>query len=234
MMYRPLYVATFVTCLGVAGISAATSSPPAPPPETSHARAMQVKGRITRFLINPNGDVDGLLLDDRTQVTFPPHVGAQLTAKRKEGDRVSIDGARIGTLPLIRAATIELPDGDKVTDAPPAPPVTPPGPPPALQPMDAQGRVAQPLYGPRGDIAGAILDSGPIIRVPPPVALGNPLLRPGAPLSARGFGVDTPHGRALQATALGATPGDEQPVAHPPRAGDLPPPPPTPPAPPQS
>lgn len=230
MIHRPIYLAAFAACLGLANVSAATTPPvppegPPPPPLVASAQqSVHVTGLVSRFLVNPNGDVDGMLLDGHTQVTFAPPLGDALSRKAKAGDRVAIDGFRIGTLPLVRAAAIALPNGERLTDAPPVPPIAPP-PPPPLQPMDAEGHVVQPLYGPRGDVAGAILDSGPIVRVPPPVAQNNPLLRPGAQLSAKGFGIDSPFGRAMQVTAIGARPGTEQPVGPPPRPGNpLPPP----------
>jgi len=235
MIHRPLYLAAFVACLGLASVHAATlptalpdhapqppPPPPPPPPLTSAQQSIHVTGLVSRFLVNPNGDVDGMLLDGHTQVTFAPPMGNALSGKAKAGDRLAIDGFRIGALPLVRAAAITLPDGKRLTDTPPAPPMAPP-PPPPLQPMDAEGRVAQPLYGPRGDVAGAILDGGPIIRVPPPAAQDNPLLRPGAHLSAKGFGIDSRFGRAMQVTAMGARPGAEQPVGPPPRPGTPPP-----------
>jgi hypothetical protein len=233
MIHRPLCLAVLVACLGLTDVSAATPppppalpdgppSPPPPPPLASAQQSVHVTGLISRFLVNPNGDVDGMLLDGHTQVTFAPPTGDALSRKAKAGDRVAVDGFRIGALPLVRAASIGLADGERLADAPPVPPVAPP-PPPALQPMDAEGRVAQPLYGPRGDVAGAILDSGPIVRVPPPAAQDNPLLRPGAHLSAKGFGIDSRFGRAMQVTSIGARPGTEQPVGPPPRPGTPPP-----------
>ncbi|HVI55712.1 MAG TPA: hypothetical protein VM621_11775 [Luteibacter sp.] len=244
MMHRPLYLAALVACLGLADVNAATPSPqtaapgapppapadgpPAPPgpPVASAQQQVNITGLISRFLVNPNGDVDGMLLDGRTQVTVPPPLGNALARKAKAGDRVAIDGFRIGALPLVRAASIGLSNGERLTDTPPLPPVAPP-PPPPLQPMQANGRVVQPVYGPRGDVAGAILDNGPIVRVPPPAARNNPLLRPGAHLSAKGFGIDSPFGRAMQVTAIGPAPGAERPVGPPPGPAN-PPPPPTP------
>jgi hypothetical protein len=207
--------------------------PPPPPPTASSQRSVQLSGRIARFLINPNGDVDGVLLADHTQVDIPPTLGASLTAKARTGDRLDIEGFRVGTLPLVRAASLGLPNGDKLVDTPPAVPPAPPAP-PALQPMEAQGRVTQALLGPMGEVNGVILDNGPIVRVPPPAAVDNPLLQPGARLSAKGFGVESRFGKALQATAIGASPGTERPLVQPPQPGQLPPPPPAPPAPPQT
>src|ERR1700744_4051616 len=149
MSQRPFHAAAFVACLGLANVCAATPPPvPAdgpPPPLASAEQGTHVAGLVSRFLVNPNGDVDGMLLDGQTQVTFSPPMGNALSRKAKTGDRVAVDGFRISTLPLVRAASIALPDGERLTDAPPVTPVVPP-PPPPLQPMDAAGHVVQPLY----------------------------------------------------------------------------------------
>ena len=65
-------------------------------PATSGAAAIPVtpaaQGKVSRLLVNPFGEVDGLLLDTGTLVTFPPHMGEQLTAAVKPGDRVEVKG----------------------------------------------------------------------------------------------------------------------------------------------
>jgi len=207
----------------------APGTPPPPPVPLADATRTEISGTIARFLVNPSGDVDGVLLSDHTQVGMPPGLGVALANKAKKGDRITATGFRVGSLPLLQAESITA-GSLRLTDTPPAAPAVPPVPPP-LQPMDAHGRVAQALYGPRGDINGALLDEGSIVRMPPPAAArAGELIRPHAPLSVKGFGVTTPYGRAIQATAVGATPGSEQPVAMPPQPGPMPPPPPAPPA----
>lgn len=209
---------------------AAPLAPPPPPAPLAEARRSQASGTIARFLVNPNGDVDGVLLDDHTQVGMPPGMGTSLASKLHRGDRISVEGFRVGNLPLLQADSIKS-GSLQLTDTPPATPPAPPAP-PALQPMDAHGRVMQPLYGPRGDVAGVLLDEGSILRMPPPaIARAGALVQPNARLSVKGFGVATPYGRAIQVTAIGPTPGSEQPVATPPQPGPMPPPPPAPPQP---
>src|SRR5947208_1217824 len=47
---------------------------------------------LKRFVINPHGEVDGLLFEDGTLAKFPSHMGAELTAAVKPGDQVSLRG----------------------------------------------------------------------------------------------------------------------------------------------
>ena len=45
----------------------------------------ETKGVVDRFLINPRGDADGLLLKDGKEVHFPPHMSAAILAAVKTG-----------------------------------------------------------------------------------------------------------------------------------------------------
>jgi hypothetical protein len=47
-----------------------------------------------RFVINPFGEVDGLILEDGTLAKYPPHMGAELTSAIKPSDTVSVRGFR--------------------------------------------------------------------------------------------------------------------------------------------
>jgi hypothetical protein len=77
-------------------------------------------------------------------------------------------------VPLIVAASItDTNTGQTVVDTGPPPPGSrPPPPPPGVpaagaQQMTVQGKIQQDLYGPRGDINGALLDDGTIVRIGP-------------------------------------------------------------------
>src|SRR6185312_12786835 len=54
--------------------------------------APAAQGKVSRLLVNPFGEVDGLLLDRGTLVTFPKYMGEQLTASVKPGDTVEVKG----------------------------------------------------------------------------------------------------------------------------------------------
>ncbi|MDL5366815.1 hypothetical protein QSH18_14490 [Xanthomonas sp. NCPPB 2654] len=185
----------------------AAPAPPPPPAASVAAAPVRVEGTVERFMLNPNGDVDGLWLRDGTQVGFPPHLSAELQAAVRRGDAVTVQGYRLGTLPLLQASAIGTRrSGQQVVDRPPNPLAGPPAPPtpPALNPMQAEGRIERLVYGPRGETAGVLLSDGTVVRMPPHVAMQNDaLLRVGAPLSVSGFGVATAAGRSLEATQLG-------------------------------
>ncbi|RBG91306.1 hypothetical protein BRM26_03925, partial [Xanthomonas oryzae pv. oryzae] len=158
-------------------------------------------------MLNPNGDVDGLWLRDGTQVGFPPHLSSDVKAAVRAGDNVVVQGFRLGNLPVLQLISIRSGrSGREVVDRPPTfgPPPPPPPTPGQLTPLQADGKIQRLVYGPAGEVNGALVSDGTVVRMPPHLALQfADLLRVGAPLSASGFGVATPDGRAMEATQLG-------------------------------
>ncbi len=47
----------------------------------------ETKGVVKQFTLSPRGGVDGLILQDGTEVNFPPHLGTQVVFAIKPGDR---------------------------------------------------------------------------------------------------------------------------------------------------
>jgi len=193
-------------------------------------------GTVTQFSLTPRGDVDGLILADGTQVHLPPHLGAQLVGAVKPGDTVTIRGLKAEALPLIQALSItDDRSRASVVDAPPPRPPGPPGPGARWQWLDVSGQVREPLYGPRGDLNGALLTDGTQVHLPPGRAQDlRADLAAGRTLVAAGYGVSGPYGRALDARQIGPTraglvqvgPDDAPHPPPPPGVGAPPPPPP--------
>jgi hypothetical protein len=61
-----------------------------------------IQGQVAQYSLTPRGDVDGVILQDGTQVHLPPHLGAQLVQAVKPGDTVTIRGLKAQALPLIQ------------------------------------------------------------------------------------------------------------------------------------
>ena len=118
----------------------------------------------------------------------------------KPGDSVTIRGLKAQALPLIQALSITSEkSGQAVVDS--GPPAMPPQPlAMTYQWLNVHGRVREPLYGPRGDMNGALLDDGTQIHLPPDQAwtLGQEL-QAGRTLIAQGYGVTGAYGRSLDA-----------------------------------
>jgi len=211
--FASMLMATAVACAAqpAAPPPAVPPMPPAPVGQQAGAVTM-MRGSVGRFLINPEGEVDGLLLADHTLVAFPPHVGVQLAASIAPGDDVRITGFAMpgGS---IRAQQVEQTrTGQRFVDQPPE------GPGSArplrssrgvgLVKLGASGRVLRVTTAPRGEPDGVLLTDGTVVKLTPPVAaqFAN-LLQPGTTVAAEGYGTRNRFGESLQATAFG-TPGN--------------------------
>ncbi|AQQ31789.1 hypothetical protein A8E95_03695 [Burkholderia cenocepacia] len=166
-----------------------------------------VSGTLSRLTINPEGAVDGFVLTDGTLVRLPPHLGAQLTALVKTGDRVTVAGER-RVDDEIRARVVRNDGtGASLSDQPPAPvaPVPPTLRGVNLARLSVSGVVRRVTHAPRGEPDGVMLDSGAIVKLTVPAAQQfGALLAPGERVAAVGYGTRNAYGEALQATAFGA------------------------------
>jgi hypothetical protein len=79
--------------------------------------------------------------------------------------------------------------------------------------MSAAGVVERPLHGPKGEVRGALLQDGTIVRFPPREAAAIAgLLSPGACLVALGEGLVTELGTVIDALEIGATKDSIRPI----------------------
>lgn len=209
-LQRPIVLATLL--LGASAF-AQPVPPPGPALQSQQAEAPVLTGRLQRWLPNANGEIDGFLLADGTQVAVVPHLSAELLQALKPGDSVQVSGWRTPDLPVVRAVRVTASaTGRTVVDTPPVPgAVRGPREPAPLSAMRAAGRVARVLYTDRGDANGVLLDSGTVVRFPPHLgAMLLPGLQPGSPVQARGWGSQGPQGAVLEASAIGPTEQDMQ------------------------
>src|SRR4051794_18235403 len=65
-----------------------------------------IHGRVTQYSLTPRGEVDGLILDDGTQIHTPPHLGAQLVFAVKPGDQITVRGLKARDIALIEAVSV--------------------------------------------------------------------------------------------------------------------------------
>ncbi len=179
------------------------------------------RGRVQQFTLTPRGDIDGLILTDGTEVKTPPHLSTQIAFSVKPGDTVTIHDLRAAALPLVKAVSItdEATGRTIVDNGPPGPGRGGPAPPPPSPvgpdagpnaPIagltEIQGRVRMTLHGPRGDVNGALLEDGTILRLPPPEAYRfATLLQPGRNLVAEGTGLVIAVGKVFEVQQIGAS-----------------------------
>ena len=151
----------------IARVIAAATSFAQPLPPAPVGGTEQIAGTVRMYLLNPRGEMDGLLLADGTQVKFPPHMSADLTQLVKPNERVTAQGVR-EVSPVFTAFTITNSSGQSLNEAgpmrlPPAPDLQGVN----LKPMQVDGKIRVVLHAPRGEIEGAVLDNGMIMRVAP-------------------------------------------------------------------
>jgi hypothetical protein len=209
--------AAIATC-GLAGLAwaqqPALAPPPAPPGFGAPSplpgsfpyaiqQLPQFKGTMARYTLTPRGDIDGFILTDGTEVKVPKHLSAQLVYAIKPGDAITVRGQKAYSIPLIDAVAISNDaSGQTVVDR--GPDRGPRAIAWADQPISAQGRVQAVLHGKRGEVNGAILEDGTILRLPPPEAERfATLLMPGQSIDAQGNGLVTPLGRVVDVQAIG-------------------------------
>jgi hypothetical protein len=163
----------------------------------------ETRGTVKQYSLTPRGDVDGFILREGTEVAFPPHLTSQMVFAIRPGDAVSVRGLKARTLPLIDAKSVtNLVSGVIVTDDGP-----PDGSGGTADQKTVTGKVSAALYGKRGEINGALLDDGTILRLPPPEAERmQSLLQPGQPVAVRGYTLATALGTVINANAIGSTP----------------------------
>lgn len=96
-------------------------SPSGRQPKRGEAHESIKSGIVAELQSNPRGDVDGLQLDDGTEVRFPAYAGGKLTGVVSQRDRITIKGWTYLGESEIHAATIQNNASGKavVLDRPP-------------------------------------------------------------------------------------------------------------------
>jgi hypothetical protein len=166
---RLLLSGTALAACALTELASAQPAPRQPPLARGPAYDLQqlpeIRGIVQRFTLTPRGELDGFLLADGTQVHLPPHLTTELAAAVRPGDPVTVRGYRSPSVPLV--AAVEVTDSatnQTVIDQGPPPPGSrsPPPPPgvpaPGAQQTSLNGKVERSLYGPAGDLNGAVLE----------------------------------------------------------------------------
>jgi hypothetical protein len=202
--------------------TAALAQPVSPHPHMTHMRGHggfganvdpstlpQTKGIIAQFVISPRGDVEALLLADGTEVHVMPQAGAALAAIVKPNDAITIRGLKARSGSMIMAVSIAndatgLVAGGNAMRAR----------------MDANGVVKSLLHTPRGDVNGAVLADGTVLRLPPQEAERRAgLLAPGQSVFVRGDSITSPLGKLIMVRQIGPS-ADKLVDVKPPHVGD--------------
>ncbi len=178
-------------------------------PEAFMGAAPVATGPVRRFLVNPHGEVDALLLADGTIVKFAPHMSQDLVTAVKPADSVSVRGFREPGGAIKAFVIVNETSKQQVIERPPAPDIAKM---PkhlrfaALSRLQVSGTVERAMRGKNGEVNGALLADGTVLRFPPHAAFDfAPLLQPGQSIAAEGLGTENAFGKGLEATAMGPT-----------------------------
>ncbi|MBV8098785.1 MAG: hypothetical protein JOZ31_06485 [Verrucomicrobia bacterium] len=168
----------------------------------------EVEGKVSQYLLNPRGEVDGLLLEDHTIIKFPPHLARELVEVVKPTERVRANG-HLEAEKLLKAHVIANPEkGRAIRDIKPTPPerAVALGP---LRALSVAGTIRLIKRNPHGDIDGVILGDRTVLHVPPHAGRQfAKLLREGEPIAAIGFGTVNDFGRTIAVAMLGRSTDD--------------------------
>jgi hypothetical protein len=178
-----------------------------------------IRGTIEQFVMNRDGELDGLLLSTGTEtqlVHFPPHMGGAVERTIKAGDSITVHGVKPRGAAVIAAVSLVPADGVEILDEGPDAPhqeAPPAGDEAVKHDAKAGGVVRLTLYGPKGELRGAVLEDGTAIRLGKKEAQRfADLLQLGAAVAVEGTAIVCRHGTAINAKAIGAKADRLQPV----------------------
>jgi hypothetical protein len=162
---------------------------------------------VDRYLLNPRGDINGLLLRDGSQMHVTLRAAQDLTKTIQPGDRVRVHGRRASDSPLVKPdVIINVTDGKSFTvpyrlDLP----MPPREERPTVTELNAAGTIDVLLYDPLKEVVnGALLSDGTQFRLPPDVGEHfHSSLQRNMDVEVRGYGIATPYGTALEIFAIG-------------------------------
>jgi hypothetical protein len=170
----------------------------------------ETQGVVEGFITNRHGEIDGVLLAGPRQtpllVCTPPHIATEIETAAKIGETINVRGIRPRRADIIAAVALTTRTGETIIDNGPGDEdeneVRHRGGKPSR--MDAEGVVRLSLLGPRGELRGALLEDGTVVRIGPREAASLAgLLCPGSPIAVRGTGLQTKHGRVITAEEVG-------------------------------
>ena len=124
-----------------------------------------VEGEVGRFLFNVEGQSDGLLLATGQQVHFSPHLSKHVLKQVRVGDRVRVRVLKPRAADVLIALSLITHGGHTIEDTGTAKYELPE--PPKHKPVQLDGVVTRCLYSHKGDVCGALLEDGSILRMHP-------------------------------------------------------------------
>ena len=172
----------------------------------------EVSGTVKQFLVNPHGEIDGMIFKNGTELHFPPHLSGKISKLIAVGEKVKVRGVRPRSSDVIVGVSIETAKGEQIIDCG-APKHRKPGKrddrhelKPKIMDIETSGVVQRALHGPKGEIRGVLLESGEAIRFPEHEAKKLiSLTKPGVRFAVRGQALTTKFGTVINADVVGSS-----------------------------
>jgi hypothetical protein len=163
------------------------------------------EGVVARYLLDPRGEIEGLLLKDGSQMYITSRASDKLLQAIKPGHHVRVHGRRLDGAPLVQADVIlntstgtiftvpfrldfPIPDQEQHL---------------SMTEMKAEGTIEVLLFHVKGIVQGMLLSDGTQVRLPPDIndELRNSF-RVGEHIMAEGNGTANEYGRCLEALMM--------------------------------
>lgn len=164
------------------------------------------EGTIRQYLIDPRGEVEGIVLKDGSQIVFTSRVQRDIIASMKPGSAVRIEGRRHQHFPLVEPDIITSTESGATVHVPSLIESPIPEGKEALtvRPMHADGLIDILLYDRYGRVSGCILQNDTQVRFPPDMTMQlRRSFHMGDNITVEGNGTENQYGRAIEATAIG-------------------------------
>jgi hypothetical protein len=165
------------------------------------------EGTVARYLVDPRGEVEGLLLTDGTQMHVTSHIASEFIKVIKPGHRIRAQGTLKSQSALFEPNIIQ----NRTTGTTFRTPLRLDLPIPdqenrlSMTDMKASGTIQVLLYDYMNEtVRGMLLSDGTQVRLPPDVTDEfRRSLRVGQSVDAEGYGTENEYGRAMEALRLG-------------------------------
>src|SRR5579862_3483671 len=79
------------------------------------------KATVERFLFNPKGDADGMLLSNGLEARFPPHLSGKVLKAIRPGEAVTLYGVKPRATEMLACIALESMRGTRIDDLGPPP-----------------------------------------------------------------------------------------------------------------
>jgi hypothetical protein len=172
-----------------------------------------VRGKVDRFTLSAEGQPDGFILDDGTEVHVHVYLASKLVAAVHRGEPVTVRGLRASGMPFFSASSVSSDLSHQVVADNGNPGTAGPAVASAPHEVTLEGTIARSIHRTDGAVIGAFLGTGVEVRMPDGVSADWPnLFKPGQNLAVMGQDVQTEFGRVIRIEMLGPSANELSPV----------------------